>query len=128
MGLNVKLSTDWRVADYDGNRYNLELRLVDLSLDYGVYVIYTISNRSYTVLYVGEGDIRKRFYAHRNDYRLLNCVQQQRSKLFVTWLNLYYPFSNLAGGIERYFANTLKPRVGERWSTDNPIIVDPPPF
>ncbi len=125
---NVQLPTDWRIADYEGNRYNLGLSPVDLSLDYGVYVIYTVSNRSYTVLYVGEGDIRGRFYAHRNDHRLLKCVEQQRSKLFVAWLNLYYPFCDLAGGIERYFANTLEPLVGERWSTENPITVDLPPF
>ena len=62
----------------------------------GVYVIWQIPSR--TVVYVGEGDIRDRLTAHRNDMAIVG--HRGNGSLLVTWT--YEADRGPRLGIERY--------------------------
>jgi len=85
----------------------------------GIYIIWHAGQNPATVR-VGQGAIRERIQAHRNDPTILSYAQYG---LFVTWANVAPPFRN---GIERYLADTLNPKVGEAFPQANPIIVNLP--
>jgi hypothetical protein len=95
-----------------------DLETVDLSSvnSFGVYVIWN-SNR---VVRVGQGDISKRLFAHRNDRDIL---RHRENGLYVIWASVP---SHSVDGVERYLFDLYKPIVGERSPNVSPITVNLP--
>ncbi len=85
----------------------------------GVYVIWHGGSDPATV-YVGSGDIAERIRDHRTDRRIL---QYSHFGLFVTWARV--PPSKQPG-VERFLADSLNPKVGERHPQAAPISVNFP--
>ena len=85
----------------------------------GVYIIWH-GGQSPATVRVGQGVIRDRIQAHRNDPAILAYAQYG---LFVTWANVAPPFRD---GIERYLAETLGPKVGAAFPQAPPIQVNLP--
>jgi hypothetical protein len=107
----------------DGDNW-CELNSVNLQHDHfegmeGVYIIWYIGNPSKTVR-VGQGVIRDRISAHRDD----NQIQAYSNLgLFVTWASIPAKFRD---GVEAYLAASLDPLVGERFPNRAPIEVNLP--
>ena len=81
----------------------------------GVYIIWQGNG---PVVRVGQGVIKDRLFAHRND-RAITAHQS----LFVTWA----PVSSLyRDGVERYLANILRPSVGDAFPNAIPTPVSLP--
>ena len=86
---------------------------------YGVYVIWHAGPNAATV-YVGQGFIRDRLTAHRNDPRI---QQFSALGLYVTWASV--PSASLEA-VEKYLADRLGPRVGEAHPNVLPVSVNLP--
>ena len=71
----------------------------------GVYIIWH-GGKNPHVVYVGQGKIRDRLRAHRNDAEIQSYAP---SGLFVTWASVSVQFRD---GVERYLANFWGPKVG----------------
>jgi len=71
----------------------------------GVYIIWHGGDRPWTV-YVGQGVIKDRFAAHRQDPRIR---QYAPSGLFVTWAKVDAFHRD---GVERFLADRLAPKEG----------------
>lgn len=86
----------------------------------GVYIVWNEdqNGRRYTV-YVGQGEIRDRIAAHRQDPRF-DSVQSA----FVTWVYIANEETRL--GVERYLGNVLRPSIGKVWPAVTPIQVNLP--
>jgi len=82
----------------------------------GVYIIWQGGG---PIIRVGQGIIRERLSAHREDKAITSC-----GNLFVTWAAI--PFQSNRDGIERYLATRLKPRTGNEFPNVDPIIVNLP--
>ena len=102
----------------DGHWCNL-LRLdLDTVKESGVYIIWASGG---PVVYVGRGDIEDRLRSHRLDPTVLHYTGPTRqTALLVTWASV--PFDSQRG-VERYLANILRPRIGERHPSAVPIQV-----
>ena len=87
--------------------------------DGGCYVIWHAGNTPRTV-YVGQGNFRQRFTAHRTDRRIQAYVG---FGLCVTWSAIA---KSARDGVEVFLANTFKPLVGERHPEVPPIAVNGP--
>ncbi len=103
---------------WDGKSWS-DLLNMDLSLPHfntmeGVYVIWSGSS----TVRVGQGIIRDRLGKHRND-RAITAYPS----LLVTWAPVE---KNYRDGVERYLANTLKPKVGDAFPDTIPIAVNLP--
>jgi len=85
----------------------------------GVYIIWHGGKNPATVR-IGQGMIKERIQAHRNEPTILAYAQYS---LFVTWANVAPPFRD---GIERFLAETLKPKVGEAFPQAPSIAVNLP--
>ena len=86
----------------------------------GVYIIWHGGPHPH-VVYVGQGQIRKRLSAHRNDER----IQRYRHlDLFVTWTRVLEQSDR--DGIEAYLINVWKPKVNEKEPRIAPLTVNPP--
>lgn len=85
----------------------------------GVYVIWHSGNDPATV-YVGQGNIAARLEAHRRDDEILKF---SHFGLFVTWAQVAHRSQD---GVERFLAERLKPKVGQRHPPDLPITVNFP--
>ena len=87
----------------------------------GVYLIWHGGEKP-QVAYVGQGEIKKRIAAHRNNQ---DIQQYQQFGLYVTWARLSEKDRN---GVERYLAQTWKPKVGNHDHLGNasPIPVNSP--
>lgn len=85
----------------------------------GVYIIWHGGPSAKTV-YVGRGFIRERLNAHRNDPRIQNYSSLG---LYVTWASVY---AHNQEAVELFLANQLKPIVGERHPSVNPLAVNLP--
>jgi len=85
----------------------------------GVYIIWHGGQNPATVR-VGQGVIKERMQAHRNDPAILGYAQYG---LFVTWAAVAPPFRD---GIERYLAETFNPKVGEAFPQTIPVTVNLP--
>lgn len=98
----------------------LELETFDLqtATGAGVYVIWHAGNPSKAVK-VGQGNIRDRLTAHRND----NAILRYRSNgmLHVTWATV--PAAQ-RDGVERYLGDYYKPLVADRFPDAVPIQVN----
>lgn len=85
----------------------------------GVYIVWHGGQNPATVR-VGQGFIKDRLGAHRQDRETLAF---QEHNLYVTWASVAADYRD---GVERYLAETLKPKVGSRFPEVNPIKVNLP--
>lgn len=88
----------------------------------GVYIIWHRGKglvKSATVR-VGQGDIKDRIATHRNDPKIL---AYKNYGLYVTWAFVLPTFRD---GVERYLANSLRPKVGDVFPSVMPISVNLP--
>jgi hypothetical protein len=85
----------------------------------GVYIIWHGGPNPATV-YVGQGNIAERLRCHRTEP---NILQYSSLGLFVTWASVSAPSRD---GIERYLADTLKPKEGVLHPYSAPIGVNLP--
>ncbi len=99
-------------------------RLATVSLDSvvatGVYIIWHAGNPG-RVVYVGQGDIKARLQAHRNNRSITQ--HSQSGELHVTWASVP---ANQMGGVERYLADQWSPLIGDAHPQDLPIQVNSP--
>lgn len=86
----------------------------------GVYFIWHAGNPG-RFIRVGQGDIRERLGAHRNDKEIL--AYKSYGTLYATWAAV--PQSYL-DGVERYLFERLSPQVGGRAPDVTPIAVNLP--
>lgn len=80
----------------------------------GVYVIWHGGAHPATV-YVGSGDIAQRIQSHRSSKDILEF---SHLGLFVTWAQVSWSHQ---AGVERFLADSLKPKVGENHPRVPPI-------
>lgn len=85
----------------------------------GVYLIWH-GGQTPRWVRVGQGNIKERLSAHRNDPQIL---EYRTHGLFVTWAAVV---SNLRDGIEAYLALQCNPLVGERFPDRIPVVVNLP--
>lgn len=85
----------------------------------GVYVIWHGGENPATV-YVGQGDLRDRFRAHRSDARI---QAYDNLGLYVTWADVG---PGTLDGVERYLGERLGPKVGTTLPAAQPIAVQLP--
>lgn len=85
----------------------------------GVYVIWYGGQNPATVR-VGQGVIRDRLQAHRNDPEVQSYAHLS---LYVTWASV---LARERDGVEAYLAQQLRPVVGERFPQRHPIPVNLP--
>ena len=95
-----------------------------MNRDYGVYIIWRRGVPSWPmrVLYVGQGNIRRRIRQHRHNIRAY--LRGREGDLRVTWALV--ESEDERSGIERYLADELKPRFGCNWPRVEPILVNLP--
>ena len=98
--------------------------LTGMAKHYGVYIIWRrgVPSRRMRVLYVGQGNIRRRIRQHRHNIRAY--PRGREGDLRVTWALV--ESEDGRSGIERYLANQLKPRFGKHWPVVEPIPVNMP--
>jgi hypothetical protein len=85
----------------------------------GVYIIWH-GGAKRRVVYVGQGDIKARLSAHRDDRRIQAYAG---SVLYVTWAKVDVGNRD---GVEAYLAKRYDPLVGERRPEAAPISVNLP--
>ena len=85
----------------------------------GVYVIWHGGANPATV-YVGSGNIAQRIRDHRDSGEIL---QFSHLGLFVTWAQVLPSYQE---GVERFLADSLNPKTGERRPLTAPISVNFP--
>lgn len=81
----------------------------------GVYIIWQANGQ---VVRVGQGIIKDRLSAHRNDPAITRY-----NNLYVTWAPVLATYRN---GVERYLANTLRPLIGDAFPNAVPMAVNLP--
>ena len=102
-----------------------DVMLEGMGRDYGVYVIWRRGVRprgAMRVLYVGQGNIRRRIRQHRHNIRVY--PRGREADLRVTWALV--ESEDERSGIERYLANELRPRFGKYWPRVEPVAVNLP--
>lgn len=82
----------------------------------GVYIIWQGGG---PIIKVGQGLIRNRLSAHREDRAVTSY-----GNLFVTWAAI--PSKSTRDGVERFLGDRLKPRVGDVFPNVVPIEVNLP--
>ena len=106
------LTLNW--FNRDSNNQNYQLFGVDLSHSHfddleGVYII----SRAYGIIpkaiYVGQGIIKNRLYAHRNNPDILQYYSKAKP-LYVAWAEVPWEYKT---GVEMYLHDELTPLVGE---------------
>jgi len=85
----------------------------------GVYIIWHAGPNPATVR-VGQGVIKDRLSFHRNDPEIL---AYKNFGLFATWASVS---NENCDGVERYLAESLKPKVGTQFPDVYPIEVNLP--
>jgi hypothetical protein len=86
----------------------------------GVYIIWHGGNPG-RVVYVGQGDVKSRLQAHRNNTEITKYAKD--GTLYVTWASVP---AHQKDGVERYLANTWNPLVGDAHPDVTPIAVNSP--
>jgi hypothetical protein len=86
----------------------------------GVYIIWHEGNPG-RVVRIGQGNIKDRLCAHRNDEEIL--AYKKNGTLRVTWASV--PSAQL-DRVERYLANRWPPLVGDCFPDVEPIAVNSP--
>jgi len=87
---------------------------------YGVYVIWHEGNPG-RVVYVGQGDIKARLVAHRNNRAITKYATT--GTLRVTWAAVA---TAQVDGVERYLADAWHPLAGDVHPDVRPIAVNSP--
>ena len=87
---------------------------------YGVYVIWHTGQPG-RVVYVGQGSIKARLGAHRNNTAITRY--RANGALRVTWAELS---PAQVDGVERHLADTWNPLVGDAHPDVRPIAVNSP--
>lgn len=82
----------------------------------GVYIIW--SGKDGSIVRIGQGIVKDRLSAHRNDPAIT-----AHHPLYVTWASVA---KNYRDGVERYLANSLRPKVGDAFPNATPIPVTLP--
>lgn len=85
----------------------------------GVYIIWH-GQPNPAVVYVGQGNIRERLTQHRQDAAIL---AYKSYGLFVTWAKVERQYRD---GVEKYFADKWRPKVGKSYPNVFPIEVNSP--
>ncbi|MBY0473312.1 hypothetical protein K2Q00_03475 [Patescibacteria group bacterium] len=85
----------------------------------GVYIIWH-GGLSPAVVRIGQGIIRDRLASHRDDPTIM---AYKHLGLFVTWAPVH---SSKLDAVERYLADTWKPKVGDRFPNVLPLAVTSP--
>ena len=85
----------------------------------GVYVIWH-GGTSPQWVRVGQGNIKDRLSAHRNDSKIL---AHRSNILYVTWATVN---PSQQDGVEAFLANACNPLIGERFPNRTPIEVNLP--
>ncbi len=85
----------------------------------GVYIIWHGGSQA-SVVRVGQGIIRERLRAHRQDSEIL---QYRNLGLFTTWAEVAHAYRD---GVERFLSETWRPKVGARFPNVSPIEVNSP--
>jgi len=105
---------------------NVWCNLLNLNLSHehfnnleGIYIIWHGGQNPATVR-IGQGNIRDRLTAHKNDKEILAYANLT---LYVTWSEVS---STNRSGVETYLANKLNPKVGERFPNEKAIEVNLP--
>lgn len=93
---------------------------IDSANSDGVYIIWHGGNPG-KVVYVGQGDVKSRLQAHRNNTEITNYAKA--GILYVTWASVS---ASQKDGVERYLADTWNPLVGDAHPNTNPIAVNSP--
>ncbi len=103
LGTNL-LQLSWQkcVGDVWGPFLTVDLSHTHFDNLEGVYIIWQANG---PVVRVGQGIIRDRLAAHRNDKAITTY-----HSLHVTWAPISSSYRN---GVERYLANVLRPLVGD---------------
>lgn len=122
MVVNLKeLILDWQKCQGNvwGNFLGVDLQHNHFNDMHGVYIIWHGGQNPATVR-VGQGNIRDRLQEHRKDNSIL---AYKEDNLFVTWASVS---TSSCDGVERYLAETLKPKVGDRFPNTQPTKVNIP--
>ena len=111
MGFNM-LTLNW--FGRDSNNREHQLFGVDLSDPHfddleGVYIIWRAHGITPVSVYAGQGIIKNRLYAHRNDPRIFQ-YNSRIKPLYVAWAEVSWGHRT---GVEMYLHNELTPLVGE---------------
>ena len=123
MGFNM-LTLNWFYRDSFNQNYrlfNVDLNSSDFADLEGVYIIWFAQGIIPQAVYVGQGIIKNRLYAHRNDPRILK-YNSQTTLLYVAWAEVSWVHRT---GVEMFLHNELNPLVGKP-PQDNPIPVNLP--
>ena len=101
-----------------------KLNYVDLDHDHfhnkrGVYVIWYGGSEP-KVVYVGQGNIKERIAAHRNNEKI---QKYEHLSLYVTWATVS---EKDLDGVEGYLADIWRPIVGVDHPTSERIVVNLP--
>src|SRR5437867_12060421 len=112
----LALQVDWIKCAGGGWCPLLTVDLNDAHFDNfeGVYIIWHGGQNPWTVR-VGQGLIRDRLAAHRQDEQIL---EYSHLGLFVTWARVSVANRD---GVERYLAEVLQPKIGSRFPDALPI-------
>ena len=117
------LTLEWFYRD----SFNQNYRLLDADLNSsnfadleGVYIIWLARGIIPVSVYIGQGIIKNRLYAHRRDPRILKY--SQITPLYVAWAEVARVHRT---GVEMFLHNELNPLVGES-PQSNPIPVNLP--
>ena len=106
------LTLEWFYRD----SFNQDYRLFDVDLNSsdfadleGVYIIWFAPSIIPVSVYIGQGIIKNRLYAHRRDPRILQ-YNSQTKPLYVAWAEVSWVYRT---GVEMFLHNELNPLVGE---------------
>lgn len=114
------LTVTWEKCGNDNHWCDLlKLDLESIKVKTGIYIIWHHGTNPRWVR-VGQGDIKARLSAHRNDKDVL---KYENLGLSVTWADV--PSTKL-DGVEAYLGNQCDPLVGERFPDRTPIQVNLP--
>lgn len=115
------MTVTWIKCGNGGNWCPLEtLDLEGVGAVAGVYIIWHDGNPS-RVVRVGQGAIKARLSAHRNDAKIL--TYRASGTLRVTWAAVPAVYRD---GVERHLAETWGPLVGDAFPDVQPIAVNSP--
>ena len=106
------LTLNW--FNRDSNNQNYQLFGVELSHSHfddleGVYIIWRASGIIPKAIYVGQGIIKNRLYAHRSNPDILQYYSKAKP-LYVAWAEVPWDYRT---GVEMYLHDELTPLVGE---------------
>lgn len=110
----------WIMSEADTWLDFMSADLSDLTNEIGVYVIWTASEDFTRCIRVGQGVLKDRIYAHRQDRAIAGYAHHDLRVTFA----LVAPM--LLDGVEAFLADKLYPLVGERFPDVYQIPVNLP--